>query len=164
MKYVTIDYYLHGLKWREIPTIEDDLKQGFRKFHLCTISDDDDETINYEPSILKEAFFKIANYYQYIKFSDLPYGFRHDIICHGRDGGMSKIKYLGKEIEYINYGRGFLTLVEKLASCDNPHIYVNSKGELAYRDLQGYQEFNLEEKNVKIIKFKKSLFEIIDLE
>ena len=158
-----LDYYLHGLKWKTIETKEEDLKKGFVPFYIF------DKLTNMRESIsgnveVKKIYFQIQyGPWEDIQFSDVyeKLGMssnQMNSIIHMAKMRVPDLEFRGMKIQEVNLREGYFSFGDRRANCDDPHIYVDFNGELAYRDI------NIEETQSVLVKIKKSIFDIIDLE
>lgn len=153
-----IIYYLHGLKWKDDEVTEQKAEQGFVAFHVFDNPNylKNTETEYVEVRVVR---FELEEIYEHIPFKNLPY---HDVlqfVQFSREGNSShRIEYQGHEIMHVNANGEYITLRGIRAVCNDPHIFINSKGELAYREIE------VEVQPVRLMRVRKTLFDIIDLE
>ena len=150
-----LEYYLHGLKWKDIETTEEDVLNGVVTFHVM---DNFERSSDLEYIQVRKIYFEIENGpWERIPFDHVSHRQMETLIQMAKSG-ISELEFQGRKIQDINLRDCHFTLGGKRASCNNPHIYVNFEGRLAYREIE------LEEQPVFLMKVKKTVFDLIDLE
>lgn len=158
-----LEYYTHGLKWKELITNESDIKKGFVTFFIQDYPDIADRSKFLNAAYLRvhEIYFKIeTNHLRKIDFKDIPNNLLDDILSHSSwRNEFNKFQTQYGNIYKVSINEGYIIVNCSIARCDNPHVYISDEGELAYREIE--EEI---ESTVLVVKNKKSVFDILDLE
>jgi hypothetical protein len=152
-------YYIHGLKWKVVPTDDEWLKsQTAIPYHILDELYPKDDSFSSCVNV-KEIWFEIKDIFQErIPFSCLDIGQYNILIRSAQASSLTGMKFKGTEIKEVNLRDGYFIVGDMIAECNNPHVYVDYNGELAYRN------FIPEVEPIKSIKVKKDFFDTLDLD